>query len=286
MKPSIRSLRLLLAISAITFGKCFSWQANQWKERGKPAFLGAILATSCWANVCWADNNNKWELMNGSVQLNDPVVIGTASYRNPELIGVGGGGAVFSFQGSKTLLKVSWDGSSKSVERECRTLQSLEKAQVEAAERCLGSFPYDQDRVMILVEPYVPDAVASVMEVPDPSARIHAVKQIARTLVQMLAANIVTIDVQPLISRETGQVIFIDMTEAEKLSPPYSFLDKTLISSFTTEMITVIPEQYLGVAKAEALKEVKRLLGKDGQQVLSDDVMEILQSQLDFFSDG
>ena len=81
---------------------------------------------------------------------------------------------------------------------------------------------------MIVVEPYVSDGVATVMGL-DPSKRISAVEQIARTLIQMLAANVVTVDVQLLISQSSGKVTFFDLTEAQELTPPFVFLAKTLI---------------------------------------------------------
>jgi hypothetical protein len=123
---------------------------------------------------------------------------------------------------------------------------------------------------MIVVTPYMSDAVASILEVPTEQARRVAVDQIARTLVQMLAANIITIDVQPLISKTTGQTIFIDMTEAQvwssssssstsSSSSSYSFLDQTLIASFISEMVTLIPEAYWKVAHTSIQDELTRL---------------------------
>lgn len=276
----------------------------------------------------------EWELMNGSVVLKDPMVFQvsqvklpseggrggidettgssnksttqapskTVSYTlsKPKLIGAGGGGAVFSFENSLKLLKVSWEGSAKSVERECSTLQMLERNEVEASERCLGKYDYNHDdaittaartttktspnknnRIMILAEPYVPDGVASVMEV-DESKRDFVVEQIARTLIQMLAANIVTIDVQPLISKETGRVIFIDMTEAQQLKAPFTFLAKALMSSFTTEMIALIPEKYMSAATHAAMREIQKLEARG--VVLTPEAVEVLKEQTSFIA--
>jgi len=254
-----------------------------------------------------------WDLINGSVTLPDPLTISFQDRRrtgmsnpppvskqqsftlsNPEIIGAGGGGAVFSFNDSDMLLKVSWEGTSKTVQRECRTLQLLEDAGVSAAERCLAIFPYgdgdvnkksknnnnndETSRTMILVTPYMKDAVASVKEVMTEDARKVAVDQIARTLVQMLVANIITIDVQPLISKTTGQTIFIDMTEAQVLSSSspstattsssssyYSILDQTLISSFINEMVALIPESYWDtVARTSIMEELKYSMEQQG----------------------
>lgn len=224
----------------------------------------------------------EWNLLNGDVTVDKTTTLSiggeTVSLQNPELVGYGGGGAVFSFQESSSLLKVSWEGSSKDVERECEILQKMEEENIQAVEHCLGKYHYNSKRSMILIEPYVRDAVASVMEV-SPSKQSKSVEQISRTLVQMLAANIVTIDVQPLISKDTGDVIFIDMTEAKILLKPLSSIDKVTMSSFISEMVNLIPEKYDEVAKREMLNELDRM--KMNGNGLSIEAMDILQSQLD-----
>jgi hypothetical protein len=277
-----------------------------WKSAVQSGIVMTMIATSCLLSTpaiasSAEPNTHEWELMNGSVVLKDPIVFqesvrqgesGKAStvsctLTKPKLIGAGGGGAVFAFENSLKLLKVSWEGSSKSVERECSTLQLLERNKVESSERCLGKYDYKSDddygenssRVMILVEPYVPDGVATVMEVNEPKRDV-AVEQIARTLVQMLAANIVTIDVQPLVSKETGRVIFIDMTEAQELKPPFTFLAKTLMSSFTTEMMALIPEPFMSTAVNAAMQEIENLEARG--VVLSPEAMDVLRDQTSF----
>lgn len=233
----------------------------------------------------------KWQLLNGEVVLNDPVTLfredeaqKTRSFvyklKNPQIVGVGGGGAVFAFEDSQKLLKVSWENSAESVQRECSALQLLERKNVEYSERCLGSFKYDGNRVMILVEPYVSDAVATVMDL-DPSKRAPAVRQIAQTLIQMLAANIVTVDVQLLISKSSGQVTFIDLTESRELTPPFDFLDKTLMSSFTSEMLTLIPDQFLDTAAQAAINEISNL--EANGVIVSPEALEVLHMQTGFF---
>ncbi len=82
---------------------------------------------------------------------------------------------------------------------------------------------------------------------------------LVRTMVQMLAANVVTTDVQPLISQSTGQVILIDMTEARLLKVPFAFIDVALMSSFCTEVLNLIPESMLEVASQSLLSELSTL---------------------------
>lgn len=215
-----------------------------------------------------------FELLNGNVRLPETTTLqlgdkrkGIVQLSNPQLVGAGSGGAVFSFDSTDLLLKVSWERTSKAIQRECKTLQLLEQEGIDCAERCLGSFDYNDDRqrTMILVSPYVRDAVASLSNVSNQQAKEEATRQIVRTLVQMLKANIVTIDVQPLISKATGKTIFVDMTEAQVLSSKEkTFLEQTLVTSFVSEMVALIPEDYWEIAcqaVAEELSEIARLDG-------------------------
>jgi hypothetical protein len=282
-------MRVLLLIVSVSLAGGFSIQLPRQLVR---AVSSVFIATSLVVPTCTGTAAAaEWQLLNGDVQLPDLIQLQTTSKRSlilsdPVVVGAGGGGAVFAFRDSSTLLKVSWKGSTKSVQRECRTLQMLQEANVQSAERCLGEFEYYNDkedgRVMIAVEPYVRDAVASLEEV-DTAKQADAVEQIARTLVQMLAANIITIDVQPLINSETGEVIFIDMTEAQKLHPPYTFLDQTLMGSFTTEMLALIPERHVETATKTMLQEIQALESKGTR--LSDEAKEVLFSQTLFFPD-
>jgi hypothetical protein len=218
-----------------------------------------------------------WNLLNGQVRLADPVAF-PKQLRRPRLLGSGGGGAVFSFDESQVVLKVSWLGSTSSVERECSILKVLEQNGVQGVERCLAQQPYPDDsrRVMIALEPLMDDAVANPLEV-DASLRPRAIRCIIRTMVQMLAANVVTVDVQPLISRQTGDILFIDLTEAKVLVPPLSFLDVALMSSFCTEMSALIPEPLLPVASTAVLHELQALEQRGVN--LSHQVYDVLHNQ-------
>lgn len=243
-----------------------------------------LLVLTLQSSPCLATDTASWELMNGNVQLSNPLVINVANgksmlLRNPSPIGTGGGGAVFAFDDADVLIKVSWSSSTKSVRRECSTLQRLESYKVQGTEKCLGEFRYEADpdhRTMIAVTPYVRDAVANIQQV-DKAKQSTSVQQVVKTMVQMLAANTITIDVQPLISRETGNVIFIDMTEAQTLHPPYTFLDKTLVGSFVTEMFATIPDSLLPIAKQSLVEELHRLDAQGDK--LPEEVMEILAAQ-------
>jgi hypothetical protein len=218
-----------------------------------------------------------WNSVNGQVRLADRLVF-PKQLRRPRLLGSGGGGAVFSFEESQVVVKVSWLGSAASVERECSILNILEQNGVQGVERCLAQQPYPEDarRVMIALEPLVDDAVANTMDV-DASLRPHAIRCIMRTMVQMLAANVVTVDVQPLISKQTGDALFIDLTEAKVLVPPLSFLDVALMSSFCTEMSALIPESLLPVASTALLDELQAL--EQSGVDLSDQAYDVLRNQ-------
>ena len=108
----------------------------------------------------------------------------------------------------------------------------------------------------------------------------------------MLAANVATTDVQPLINKTNGDVLFIDLTEAQIMSKPPSFLDLALASSFCNEMAALIaPSEDVvssssslatlsKIASTTLLDELKKLRGPD----LPEEIYGILQSQDIFIS--
>lgn len=75
------------------------------------------------------------------------------------------------------------------------------------------------------------------------------------------------------------------MTEAQILQhPPSSFLDKTLMVSFCTEMIALIPDSLATVAADSVRAEVARLAAQGTH--LSPQAQEILDSQTFLFPDA
>lgn len=190
------------------------------------------------------------------------------------------------------LLKVSWPNSTPSVQRECQTLQRLEQQGIVAVgeqvvERCWGQFPYpartaaesseEPQRIMIVLTPYAgPHAVTSVEDVRSAAAQRTAVRDIATTLVQMLAAHTVTVDVQPLIDPSTGKVLFIDLTEAQELQTTYSDMDQVVMRSFVTEMWTLIPERFVEIASRDMVEEIAVLESRG--MALSNQAKEVLDS--------
>jgi hypothetical protein len=272
---------------------------------------GSVLSST--TNVL---SKKEWILGNGNVQLPDPLFIGNLRLTDPVLLGSGGGGAVFAMSSdnngkendgkdNQVAVKVSWESSSTSVRKECRILQVLEEKLVSGVEKCYGSVPYhstttegdgtaSSGRVIIAMRPVIQgEVVNSISELPaadtkDDDLRAQAVQQVVQTLLQMLAANIVTTDVQPLISKRTGQVLFIDMTEAQQLSSPPTFLELALAGSFISEMTALIPEdsRYQTVAAQTLETELRNLMirgnNHDGAHAirLQDGVCKLLLDQV------
>ena len=285
---------------------------------------------------------------NGSVRLDDPLrSFPGLELGHPRYLGSGGGGAVFACDridprrptlartrastdtdtGADTdaqrrkaadvelvdkdavVVKVSWSRSAVSVEKECEVLKYMETNHVPGVERCRGQIPYplDNRRLMIAMEPVMDDSVASISEI-DERLRPTAVRCIIRTLVHMLSEGVVTTDVQPLISKATGEVLFIDMTEAKIVfadnndGRKISFVDQALASSFVSEMLGLIltgssDEQLIGVANKELIHELqiireqmmsgrrsednsKGLIRRQQQQLL----LQLLRDQATFMS--
>lgn len=241
-----------------------------------------------------------FSLMNGEVTIPDPLTLKNGLVlRNGYLLGSGGGGAAFGFptRDNKVepgvVLKVSWKKSKKSVENECQVLQVLEKGNVQNVERCLNieDYPYDNQRVMITMTPLMKEnSVASVNELDDPKLQFVAVRSIIQTLLEMLSLGVVTVDVQPLISTLSGKVLFIDMTEAKVLSPfdeegkgSLSILDLSLVSSFCSEMLSLIPEQFSEYASKFLLDELKFIDSKGLRYPAK--ILDIISDQTAFMTE-
>ena len=80
-------------------------------------------------------------------------------------------------------------------------------------------------------------------------------------MLQMLSENVVTIDVQPLISLNTGQILFVDFTEAIVVNTMNTIndADDAAIRNFISEMRTLIPESlHENIASKIFLDEKKK----------------------------
>lgn len=224
-----------------------------------------------------------FEFGNGSVKLENPMKFQDLTLSSPRFLGSGGGGAVFAyskeFGDGDVVAKVSWLRSAESVRNECKVLQVLEQKHVTGVERCLGVMKYTDDprRVVIVMEPVMEDSAVSSVSDITPELQGKTVDGLMRTMVQMLAANVVTTDVQPLISQRTGEVILIDMTEARVMTERLSFIDVALVASFCTEIISLIPESLLDSASASLLSELACL--EEENIRLSEDMLQVLRSQ-------
>lgn len=251
---------------------------------------------------------------------------------HPTFLGAGGGGAVFSYQreqqqrqqreeveeeeakiGSVSLtskhhsssdrvaVKVSWVGSAASVRNECAVLNFMnEQGPVRGVEQCLACLEYAKDprRSVIFLEPVV-EATATVSSLTDlvseSPQQERATADLMHTAAQMLATGVVTTDVQPLISKETGETLLIDLTEAKILyelqhddddgghSKRLPQRDVTLISAFLTEVTALIPETMWYLASKEFLSELsllERLTENSGGVWLMRDpgVLDVLMS--------
>ena len=241
-----------------------------------------------------------WRLDNGEVQFPDPMSFVLPNNQrlqldHPALLGSGGGGAVFSFnsfdpvdeKSELVAVKVSWSRSTQSVRKECQILQLLEEKQTRNVEKCLGQTDYifDQNRAMIVLKPVVQnDPVSSLSEI-DEELQPHSVKSIINTMVDMLAANVVTVDVQPLISKSSGDVLLIDFTEAQVILSQESTrfpssLDLALVSSFCGEMLTLIPPESSSLQEIASKTFLQELKVAESRGVyFSDEIYNIFADQ-------
>lgn len=254
---------------------------------------------------------------NGNVILPAVTQIGDQlRLKNPVLLGSGGGGAVFAMESvsgdssAPVALKVSWKGSANAVARECRILQALAARQAtttddpsfSSLEVCLGMAPYPFDnagRTMIALQPvFADEQVANIEDLlPDRQRLETAVTSVIQTMMQLLSAGIVTADVQPLISRATGRILFIDFTEASQLECASSNsrkndlcdADQAAVSNFVSEMMALIPsDQQETTASTFLHRELRHyypLISPRISKILleqnfSKQVLDLLQDQL------
>ncbi|KAK1737984.1 hypothetical protein QTG54_011278 [Skeletonema marinoi] len=230
-----------------------------------------------------------WQLPNGSVELSNPLT-SFSEYKltNPILLGAGGGGAVFATHpmndGSSThnndvAVKISWVRSASSVEHECKVLQELEVKHTRNVEWCVAmeTYPPDIKRVMIALQPVVENAVSRVDKII-PDVQPLAVQAIVQTFIDMLHANVVTTDVQTLMDKETGKVLFIDLTEAQTMTTPTpSYLDLALASSFISEIVALVPTSLMDTASKTLVDELLALHSRG--EYLSLPIYELLGEQ-------
>jgi hypothetical protein len=252
----------------------------------------AKVASGVWLATTLSSGELNFDLGNGSVKLENPMEVllpqGTnAKLQDPRFLGSGGGGAVFGYswreppKGSSStsaVVKISWLRSATSVRNECQILQLLQKRQVSGVETCLASLDYSDDprRAMIVLEPLVEESVSTVSELP-PKLQAKAVDQLIRTMIQMLAANVVTTDVQALISTNTGDVLLMDMTEARVMTTPPTFVDIALVGSFCSEIFNLVPEKLVPAASTSLVSELMKLEATGDR--LSKEVYDVLQGQ-------
>lgn len=224
-----------------------------------------------------------WEFANGSVQFDIPLRFPDDQlWEEVLLLGSGGGGAAFAVRpcsgdGSDgrqarcivnpIVIKVSWENSAKSVQQECNILQLLEsKGITENVEQCFASRLYSNsgrpERVMLALRPvFNTEQAASIADIDTLFGQQKAVQALVETCIRMLViAHVATADVQLLISKETGDILWIDFTEAIEMSETDpSFSDFAVATSMTNEVASMIPDHLGSLARRCVIGERRRL---------------------------
>jgi hypothetical protein len=152
-------------------------------------------------------------------------------------------------------LKVSWnDVTGQVIRNECATLRAL--AGVPHVPRCIELLQYvssssdntdssSSGRTMMVLEPVIDNVATSWDDLYDPTT---AVLQIVETTIAMLRHGIYTVDVQWLLSKRDGNVLFIDFTE--RTDRP---------ETFVTEVVAGIPIRWhpLALSTLQTIVETK-----------------------------
>lgn len=224
-----------------------------------------------------------WDFANGHVMFNVPFTVcdGTMSFDTMELLGSGGGGAVFVASSSSSskappsvVVKVSWMTSSESVQQECLILQRLtSKGISEHVEQCLEvqRYSFDPTRTVAILQPaFLDDQVSSIADIPNPIHQRRAVRALVETSVRMITqAQVVTTDVQVLISKQSGDLLWIDFTEAIAMQVPPTFADLAVANGMLNEVSAMVPEKLKPFALECILGERKKLDAEEQPSYIS-----------------
>jgi hypothetical protein len=147
-------------------------------------------------------------------------------------------------------------------------------------------YPYENGRSIIALSPVVMETTAdnniggditsSIDKVNPGLPQRNAVQCVVETMVQMLQLGVYTIDIQPLINRTTGEIVFIDFTEADYFSAIGDGDDNSAIVGFCGEMLTLIPERLKGIAVEMLTMEMNNM--KENDRPLPEKIIDILES--------
>jgi hypothetical protein len=203
---------------------------------------------------------------------------------------------------------VSWSHSAESVANECRVLQTIQARAIRpypSIEICMGEAPYateddeedlttmeHEQRVMIALRPVFVDPQVSSLTELEPPQLVTAVDSLVQTMMQLLSIGVVTVDVQPLISRTTGQVLLIDFTEARVLvgaaAPDAAAIIEVaedrdtvqpLVSSFISEVLSLIPTPLQETLASESLIQSLNMYPPPSSLLLRQYSLDVLSLQ-------
>ena len=161
-------------------------------------------------------------------------------------------------------------------------------ASVPHLERCVGGpveYTHEAGRTMIALYPVMAASdrshddsnTSDLNGVSSGIPQRRSVTSVVETMVKMLHLGAYTIDVQPLVNVETGEVLFIDFTEANRISTPMSSADESSLVDFCGEMLALIPDSLRGLA-VEALRTEMYGPNDEHTAELPGKVIDILES--------
>ena len=194
-------------------------------------------------------------------------------YLRGAYLGEGGSGVVYGTVDGSKVVKLSMGRKKEAVEQECRVLQHIEQEAMErhlppvtakTVERCIcqqdygggGNGDVDNGGALMVAEPLL--AGPSTMSVSSlgAAARMRAQDSIVTTVARLLEVGVVTSDLQPLVSVDTGRVLLVDFSEGTVLPEPASALQLAAVRAFVAETLSVLPSDNLSQQRARQLFEV------------------------------
>lgn len=201
------------------------------------------------------------------------IICGTEVVRPLQNIGAGGSGSVYkgvlSSANLPVAVKVSWVTTFEPVRRECEVLDFLAmKGNARNVEKCIADCEYlvdGQPRKMILLYPFFQSpktSITSFKNTMEHDITKRAVGNLVESMIQLVGSGVILTDLQYLVDPDTGDLLVIDVSEAQYLRPNDLFSRQQLVASFASEVRMNIPDEYLSDAVRAMDEEIMALRDK------------------------
>jgi hypothetical protein len=214
-------------------------------------------------------------------------------------VGKGGSGEVYRGTSTKSghksarpndvVVKISYPTTINAVEREYDVLGELRNKGVQkhiesGVDKCIIDFEGSSagKSIAVIMEPYFNPSEQITKEGLDeytPFARKTAITNLITTMVDLLSAGISLSDMQVLVNGQTGDILFVDLTEYWRLSDRMDALDISAVKNLIGEVQLYIASSEEDLARSilnNRLRDLTRL-GRSPRK----EIVEVLAGMFD-----